>query len=237
MVDLLVLVQRQDVVDRRVSRPDQIEVLSALQLLESAEFHRIDDGIVDMRSIRIEECHEQVLDVASPLVGLYGVRMLLRVHLLYVRRVREESSRRSALEVRFHELDIVIRGLEDAIRQSAFLALQECRAHWIFQDELFDLVVDIHVPFFLFLPLVEPLYVLLAQQWILIEILLFFCVSHPARIRLLFFGLLSVFESSQRRIVHVRVILQFRFPVLAVTAILAIVLPALISIIVEVAHV
>lgn len=58
MIDLLILVEGQNILNRRVARPYEIEVLASLELLEAAEFHRVDDSVVNVGAIRIEECHE-----------------------------------------------------------------------------------------------------------------------------------------------------------------------------------
>lgn len=92
-------------------------------------------------------------------------------------------------------------------------------------------MIKIHVSFFLLLPLFELLDILFAKQWILVKILLFFRVSNYTRVSVLVFGLLPRFLSCYGRII------QVRFPILTVTAILAIELLALVNIIVKVTHI
>lgn len=65
MVDFLILVQPQNILDGRVSRPNEIVIFTGLKELESSGFHGVDNCIVYVSTFRYQEGHEEILDVAS----------------------------------------------------------------------------------------------------------------------------------------------------------------------------
>jgi hypothetical protein len=149
VVYLLVFIQLQNVTYGGVTCPDQVKVLTSLELLESTEFHRVDDSVINVRAVRIQERHEKVLDLAATLIRLDGIQVLLRMYLLNVLRIGEESSRRSTLECGFHEFHVIARRFENAVRQSALLSFEKRRTHRVLKDELLHLVIHVHIPLLL----------------------------------------------------------------------------------------
>lgn len=98
-----------------------------------------------MRSIRVQECHEQVFDIATSFICLNEVGVLLGVRLLYVNWIGEEGCWRPALEGGLHELDGLTCGLEHAVGQPAFFSFEESGADGVVEYELLNLVVLVHV--------------------------------------------------------------------------------------------
>ena len=97
MVNFLILVQLQDILNGRVSRPNEIVVFASLEKLKSSSFHGVDNCIVYVSPFGYQEGHEEVLDVASSWVALDEV-CAVWLELVNVAWVWEEGCWRTALE-------------------------------------------------------------------------------------------------------------------------------------------
>lgn len=115
MVDLLILVQPQNILDCRVTSPNEIVFSTSLKKLESSSFHCVDDCIVYVSTFRYQEGHVEILDVTSSLIAL-DEALVVRLGLVDVGWVWEEGCRWTAFEFRFEELHFVSAGLEYAVR-------------------------------------------------------------------------------------------------------------------------
>ena len=71
MVNLLILVQSKDVLDRCVTCPDEVEVFTSLQHLEPVVLACVDDGVVNVCPVRVQETKEEHLDLLPSIVFLY----------------------------------------------------------------------------------------------------------------------------------------------------------------------
>lgn len=115
MIDFLILVQPQNILDCRVTCPNEIVFFTGLKKLESSSFHCVDNCIVYVRTLRYQEGHVEILDVTSSLIAL-DETLVVRLGLVNVGWVWEEGCWRTAFEFRFEELHFVSAGLEYAVR-------------------------------------------------------------------------------------------------------------------------
>ena len=140
MIDLLIFVEFQHIINRSISRPQKVVFFTKLKKVKPSRFHRVDDGVVDVRSIRYQEGHVEVLDVSTSRIGLDQI-LVVPLLLLHIRRIRKERSWRPPLKFRFYELYFRSCCLKHAIWQPTLFSAQEGCTDRVLEDKLVDLVV------------------------------------------------------------------------------------------------